>query len=1403
MTQHARGLQGLSRRVARALFSSLAGALIAMTVGVSAASAQSVPPPATQYSIDANGVDLVTAALHVTSPSISIGQTGQGGLSYAREYDSGIQDWRDNLTGTINVSGATYTVTLMGASETFTLSGGVFTSTEGRGGTLLLASNTYTYTTSSGVVALYDKNLASSQPTQANEGRVTQMTAPSGERLTFTYTELRTPALPASPTFLAHRLQSVTNNFGYQLSFEYQTSTADATGLNLIKATAINNAVEYCAPTANGCSLTNAWPYLSFGIEGTLPTPTARTVTNALGQTTRYALSSGRVTGIRLPSSVSDDVTIGYTGSTTNVQSISSAAGTWTYSFAWNATTYATVTDPIQNVRTFTSNPTTNRVLSYYNGIYMESQYTYDAQGRLTRATELDGSYTNYTYDARGNVTETRQVGDTGSGVADIVTTATYPASCTNPVTCNLPTSTTDARGFRTDYTYNATHGGVETVTAPAPSGAAPVGSGVRPQTRYTYQSMAARYYTAPGVTSVGPSVYGLVEVSGCATTSSCDATADETVTTIAYPSNATPTNLLPLSVSAGAGNAAPISTAALTYDSVGNVLTVDGPLAGATDTARTRYDALRRRVGAIGPDPDGAGALTHRAVRVTYDARGATTSVERGTVNSQSDADWSAFSQLERVDVVYDAALRRIRENYVASGATQAVTQYSYDAASRVDCIAQRMNSAVYGSLPSSACTLSTEGANGPDRIARTTYDAANRPLSTITAFGTSAQQTTAAQTYTYPNQDLVTSLTDANGNLTTYEYDGHDRLYRLRFPNATGGGSSTTDYEQYTYDANSNVTQDRRRDGATLTFAYDNLSRPITMTPSSGAVHSYAYDNFSRQTQASFSGHTLTFAYDQLSRLTSAGGPLGTVAYQYDAAGRRTRMDWPGGSFYVTYDYDLTGAVTAIRENGAASGIGVLATYAYDNFGRRTSVTRGNGTATTYAYDASSLLATLTQDLASTASDQTFTFSYNRAGQALTRTTTNASYVWAQPSASTNNLTANGRNQIATLNGASFTYDARGNLTATGSATYGYDIYNRLTSAGAATLGYDPIGRLYETVGGGVTTRFLYDGVSAIAEYNASGTLLRRYVHGPGIDEPVVWYEGSGTSDRRWLHQDRLGSVIAVSNASGAALSINTYDEYGVPGSSNAGRFQYTGQMWLPEAGLYHYKARAYAPGLGRFLESDPILQAGGMNIYSYVGNDPVNGVDTLGLSADNPLVDCPPSECIRVRGNWTRPISNWPSNGASTLYSGIVRAITGDQGGGSGDVNEEEDIVVTGQRPEHQRLYVPPPVIRIQYYAPEDCVTGPRGSLCGEELEGVTLEELMRLDPCSGARSTYNGLRRWNRDLQWYTYGLAPLAALGAIFMVPGMLTGGAAMSQQDQLDQAERDYEQCRSANGVDW
>jgi RHS repeat-associated protein len=145
-----------------------------------------------------------------------------------------------------------------------------------------------------------------------------------------------------------------------------------------------------------------------------------------------------------------------------------------------------------------------------------------------------------------------------------------------------------------------------------------------------------------------------------------------------------------------------------------------------------------------------------------------------------------------------------------------------------------------------------------------------------------------------------------------------------------------------------------------------------------------------------------------------------------------------------------------------------------------------------------------------------------------------------------------------------------------------------------------------------------FQYEDGHILDEFGA-GTgypLLRRYVYGPNGDEPLVWYEGSGTNDRRYLVADERGSIVAVTDGTGAASALNSYDEYGIPGAGNVGRFQYTGQAWLAELGMYSYKARIYSPTMGRFLQPDPIGPAAGPNWYNYVNSDPVNNIDPSGL-------------------------------------------------------------------------------------------------------------------------------------------------------------------------------------------
>jgi RHS repeat-associated protein len=120
---------------------------------------------------------------------------------------------------------------------------------------------------------------------------------------------------------------------------------------------------------------------------------------------------------------------------------------------------------------------------------------------------------------------------------------------------------------------------------------------------------------------------------------------------------------------------------------------------------------------------------------------------------------------------------------------------------------------------------------------------------------------------------------------------------------------------------------------------------------------------------------------------------------------------------------------------------------------------------------------------------------------------------------------------------------------------------------------------------------------------------------VHGPGANEPLLWYEGTGLTLRRGIVANHQGSIISMADASGASFATNAYDAYGVPNSTNLGRFQYTGQAWLAELGLYYYKARLYAPSLGRFLQTDPIGYDDEVNLYTYVRNDPVANIDSTG--------------------------------------------------------------------------------------------------------------------------------------------------------------------------------------------
>lgn len=235
-----------------------------------------------------------------------------------------------------------------------------------------------------------------------------------------------------------------------------------------------------------------------------------------------------------------------------------------------------------------------------------------------------------------------------------------------------------------------------------------------------------------------------------------------------------------------------------------------------------------------------------------------------------------------------------------------------------------------------------------------------------------------------------------------------------------------------------------------------------------------------------------------------------------------------------------------------------------------------------------------------------------------------TNDLYQWTGYANGSQSYTANGLNQYTTAAGATLTHDARGNLTGDGVWTYTFDADNKLKSATktgyAATLAYDAEGRLRRTTLAGTITDLAYDGVDLVAEYDGAGTLLRRYVHGPGVDEPLVWYEGSTTTAKSWLYADHLGSIIGTANSAGTSTAIHSYGPFGEPNVTTGVRFRYTGQQYLGGLNLHYYKARFYSPALGRFLQTDPIGTADDLNLYAYVGNNRGNFSDPTGLAAED---------------------------------------------------------------------------------------------------------------------------------------------------------------------------------------
>jgi RHS repeat-associated protein len=512
--------------------------------------------------------------------------------------------------------------------------------------------------------------------------------------------------------------------------------------------------------------------------------------------------------------------------------------------------------------------------------------------------------------------------------------------------------------------------------------------------------------------------------------------------------------------------------------------------------------------------------------------------------------------------------------------------------------------------------------------------YDGVGRKVSTTDALGertsysydglnnllTRTDPLNEVTQYSYDQNSNLTSVTDPKNstNPTQFLFNNMDQIYQRTDPL----GNS----ESYQYDQNGNLTCHTDRKGQITVFGYDGIDRRISAgyggaTCTATAFQNtttYKYDGANRLTVIadSLSG-TINRKYDGLDDLNYESTPQGTINYTFDSGRRRTSMTVTGQA-QVIYDYDAASHLKHITQGSSVINL------EYDNVGRRSSVALPNGIAITYLYDLDSHTTQITyQDGSNTLGG--LTYGYDALGR---KSQVTGSYAQTNLPSAVSSATYNVANQIATWAGTTISYDLNGNLTNDGANMYTWDLRNHLSAisgGSTASLQYDGVQRRINKTFNGTSTSFLFDGKNVVQELSGS-TPTANLVPGLQTDEIFARTDSAGTG---YFLDDALGSTLALTSPSGAVQTTYNYEPFGnttTGGTSSTNAFQYTGRE-NDGTGLYFYRARYYKPGFERFVSEDPIDYKGGVNLFEYVRDNPVNLKDACGLKPPPEPVPAPP--------------------------------------------------------------------------------------------------------------------------------------------------------------------------------
>lgn len=709
--------------------------------------------------------------------------------------------------------------------------------------------------------------------------------------------------------------------------------------------------------------------------------------------------------------------------------------------------------------------------------------------------------------------------------------------------------------------------------------------------------------------------------------------------------------------------------TTTFTYHANGDLNTVTNALGHVT--TYSTYNANGQPTSIL--DANGS------TITLTYDARGRMLSQTQNGLTYQYTYSKSGLltgtnDGLTSLTYEYDGANRLVKITD-ANGGYISYTYDNYDNITQEDITSSTQQLLYTLTRTFDAYDRVTEMVDANAFKTEVTFDDAGNPISSLDPLANTTQSQFDAfnrvtkvidpllgETSTAFNlRDQIKSITDANGNVTTYTVSSFNEVKTIVSPD-----TGTT---QLTYDAASNMKTRKDARNITATMTYDALNRITGISyPDTTENVTFEYDGttghtngIGRLTRVTGDGYEYQYSYDVFGNITKQtftdAQSVSYVTEMTYTAGRLATLTYPSGT-QLEFSYSL-GQVSDVNFKVTAPDNTVTLTplvssLSYLPFGPMSSITYGNGKTLSQGFDSQYRLTDKTvngiydkaytynelqnisdiTDAVDSTDNETYTydalsrltnaqglygdltFTYDSIGNRLTKQLDSQAvdtYVYST-------------NQVTTANAIAMTYDAVGNMITRGTDSFTYNDANRLSQAtlasGTYDYSYDYAGRRISktTTSQGSTYLYSPDGM-LLAELDASGQTVVEYYYVNG--ERVAFKQNNAVY---YVHTSHLDYPLAVTDSAGSIVWQASTTPFGVVtvqtntlGQSFTPR--YPGQYHDDESSLYYNYFRDYDPELGRYIQSDPIGLAGGINTYAYVGGNPINFIDPDGRKRCSP--------------------------------------------------------------------------------------------------------------------------------------------------------------------------------------